>query len=160
MLVLIFFQYISLLLMPFSSGLSLIFPSISLLVIYFVLFKDFKNLDLIVKGHLVGQMLIGLTTVAFVISMVLTFGITQEMKQLSVSQKEIAGSTIMLMGIAVFLRYYYVLCVNFVLFRKRLPFEKRLPLPLTKSRYDFLKTLLKQTASEESNILFKKEGDA
>ena len=160
MLVLIFFQYISLLLMPFSSGLSLILPSVSLIVIYFVLFKDFKNLDPIVKGHLVGQMLIGLTTVAFVISMILTFGITQEMKQLSVSQKEIARSTIMIMGIVVFVRYYYFVCINFILFRKRLPFEKRLLLPITKSRYDFLKQLLKQTSSEESNIVFKKEGDA
>ncbi|KAB0482403.1 hypothetical protein F7Q91_03070 [Vibrio chagasii] len=160
MLVLIFFQYISLLLMPFSSGLSLILPTISFLVIYFVLYKDFRNLDSMVKGHLIGQMMVGVTTVVSVIALTLTFGITQEMKQLTEVDKEASSLVIMILGFCVFLRYYYFVSINFLLFRKRLPYEKALPIPITKRKYDQIKEVLSRKSLEDSNIVFKKEGKA
>lgn len=155
MLTLIFLQYLSLLLMPVSGGVSLLAPVLSLFVTYIGMWKQFRTIHPVLKSHLVGQAIVGASVIFCVTSIVLTFEITQAMQSLTASDKNFSAKVLTTFGCVVFLYYYFVITVNFILHRKGLRARLVLPIPLTKGKYDSLKMILKERRIDDTNIIFK-----
>ncbi len=138
-LFLIYVQYISLLLMPATNGLSLIAPTLVWIVIRFVSWNDYKAIHTVIRSHLFGLMFVGLWTIVRVMAVVIVHEIISLMESMGTEDKQLAGYVTLTIGIYITLSFYYSVVINLRRFRRGASFIKRIPLPITKNKYDTFK---------------------
>jgi hypothetical protein len=159
MLFLIYIQYISFLLLPATNGLALIAPIVSWLFIRFVTWDRYQSIHETIRGHLFGQMMLSLWVTIRVISVAIVYEIIGKMESMSAPDKEIASYLTLVLAVYITARFYYTTIFNLRRFRRKAQYQKVIPLPLTKSKYDDMKASFSPIING-SNVEFQREGDA
>lgn len=159
MLFLIYIQYISFLLLPATNGLALLAPIVSWLFIRFVVWNRYHSIDNTIRSHLFGQMMLSLWVTIRVISIVIVYEILKKMESMSEVDKEYAAYLTLFFALYITFRFYYQVIFNLRRFRRRGEYQKAIPLPLTKSKYDAMKTAFTPSVAD-FNVKFKQESEA
>jgi len=154
MLVLIYFQYVCFLLLPATNGLALISPILSWLIIRFIVLKNYSAMDVVIRSHLYGQMMIGVWTFLKVTCLVLAHGIIDRMDAMGTGDKQIAFYGTFMMAIYVTVYFYFTVVINLRRFKRGCEYQSGVRLPLTKSRYDAMKLAFSPPLNN-SNVQFK-----
>ena len=144
--------------MPATNGLALIAPIVSWLFLRFVTWNRYHSIHETIRGHLFGQMMLSLWVTIRVVSVAIVYEIIGKMEGMSGSDKELAAYLTLAFAVYITIRFYYIAIFNLRRFRRRAEYQKVIPVPLTKSKYDDMKAAFSPPTTG-LNVEFRQDGD-